>query len=76
MQKLGLVAYKGSRYTEMLPTAGDKMEHFLSAHLGLTDQRKWQRKVESKLKKIKSVIKEVGSGSPPRRPGSATARKS
>jgi hypothetical protein len=76
LQKLGLVAYKGSRYTEMLPTAGDKMEHFLSAHLGLTDQRKWQRKVESKLKKIKSVIKEVGSGSPPKRPGSATARKS
>jgi hypothetical protein len=59
-QKLGMVAYKAARYTEMLPTAADKIEHFLSAHLGLTDQRKWQRKVEAKLKKIKSVIKEVG----------------
>lgn len=55
-----MVAYKGARYTEMLPTAADKIEHFLSAHLGLTDARKWQRKVEAKLKKIKSVIKDVG----------------
>lgn len=59
-----MVAYKGARYSEMLPTASDKMEHFLSAHLGLTDVRKWQRKVESKLKKIKSTIKEVAEGSP------------
>ena len=59
-----MVAYKEERYAEMLPTANDKMEHFLSAHLGLTDNRKWQRKVESKLRKIKSVIKEVGSPSP------------
>lgn len=64
VQKLGMVAYKGERYTEMLPTASDKMEHFLSAHMGLTDVRKWQRKVESKLKKIKSTIKEVAAGSP------------
>lgn len=63
VQKLGMVAYKAARYTEMLPTAGDKMEHFLSAHLGLTDQRKWQRKVEAKLRKIKGVIKEVGDPS-------------
>ena len=68
-----MVAYRGSRYSEMLPTASDKMEHFLTAFMGLTDQRKWQRKVEAKLKKIKSTIKEVGTGSsPPRRPGSAS----
>ncbi len=66
VQKLGMVAYKAERYTEMLPTASDKMEHFLSAHLGLTDNRKWQRKVESKLRKIRSVIREVGSPSPPK----------
>lgn len=59
-----MVAYRADRYAEMLPTASDKMEHFLSAHLGLTDNRKWQRRVENKLKKIKSVIKEVGSPSP------------
>lgn len=70
-----MVAYKGTRYAEMLPTASDKMEHFLSAHLGLTDQRKWQRKVENKLKKIKSVIKEVGSPSPPKRPSSAAKER-
>lgn len=76
LQKLGMVAYKGARYTEMLPTASDKMEHFLSAHMGLTDVRKWQRKVESKLKKIKSTIKEVATGSPSKsRPHAASGRQ-
>jgi hypothetical protein len=63
-QKLAMVAYKSSRYTEMLPTVSDKIEHFLSAQLGLTDVRKWQRKVDMKLVKIKSVIKAVGAAPP------------
>ena len=58
-----MLAYSSSRYTELLPTAADKMEHFLSAHLGLTDQRKWQRRVERKLSQIKSTIKGVGGRS-------------
>lgn len=58
-----MLAYSSSRYTELLPTAADKMEHFLSAYLGLTDQRKWQRRVERKLIQIKSTIKDVGGRS-------------
>ena len=58
-----MLAYSSSRYMELLPTAADKMEHFLSAYLGLTDQRKWQRRVERKLIQIKSTIKDVGGRS-------------
>lgn len=69
-----MVAYKSARYADMLPTTNDKIEHFLSAHLGLSDTRKWQKKVEQKLKKIKSVIREVGEKarkeSPSKRTGS------
>ena len=71
-----MIAYKSARYTEMLPTASDKIEHFFSAHLGLTDTRKWQKKVDNKLKKIKSTIKEVGSASPPKHKSTGNTKPS
>lgn len=44
----------------MLPTTQDKIEHFFTAFLGLTDERKWFPKVDNKLKIMKSFIKDVG----------------
>jgi hypothetical protein len=43
----------------MLPTVNDKIEHFLTAFLGLSDGRKWAAKVDNKLKKSKSAIKKL-----------------
>lgn len=40
----------------MLPTVGDRIEHFLSAYLGLSDERRWRSKVDNKLKRVKSAI--------------------
>jgi hypothetical protein len=46
----------------MLPTVNDKIEHFLSAYLGLADHRRWQGKVDAKLKHAKNLITQL-SGS-------------
>lgn len=43
----------------MLPTMNDKIEHFLSAYLGLSDHRRWQGKVDAKLKHAKTLIKQL-----------------
>lgn len=43
----------------MLPTCADKIEHFLSAYLGLADERKWKTKVDNKLRQIKSNISKL-----------------
>jgi hypothetical protein len=42
-----------------LPTTTERITHFLSAFLGLTDQRKWFTKVQKKLKNATIAIKEV-----------------
>lgn len=57
-----MVAYQSERYKDMLPTVSDKIEHFLSAYLGLVDPHKWLKKVDNKLKKIKAVIQGVDTG--------------
>jgi hypothetical protein len=43
----------------MLPTAPEKVEHFLSAYLGLSDKRRWAIKVEAKLFSAKAAIAQV-----------------
>jgi hypothetical protein len=58
-QKVGVLAYSSGLFVEMLPTVSDKIEHFLSAHLGLADSRKWQGRVDEKLKSSKKLIKKV-----------------
>mmetsp|Transcript_11163 Transcript_11163/g.24795 ORF Transcript_11163/g.24795 Transcript_11163/m.24795 type:complete len:503 (-) Transcript_11163:51-1559(-) len=65
--KLAMVAYQSARYTALLPTASDKIEHFLSAQLGLTDPAQWQPRVDAKLQKIKSSIRELAHSSGHRR---------
>jgi len=57
--KLGAVGYSSAVFNEMLPTVSDKIEHFLSAFLGLTDSRKWATKVDNKLKKSKEIIQKL-----------------
>jgi hypothetical protein len=45
----------------MVPTNLDKIEHFLSAYLGLTDERKWLVKVDMKLKKSRLAIQQAAT---------------
>lgn len=74
--KLGIVAYSEQLFHEMLPTNNDKIEHFFSAFLGLTDERKWLKRVDNKLKKAKMIIKELArQDSPPNRKGTAIDKK-
>lgn len=40
----------------MLPSVPEKVEHFLSAYLGLADKRRWQGKVDAKLQAVKTAI--------------------
>ena len=54
--KCGCVAYVGSIYKDALPTLKSKIQHFLTAHLGLTDSRKWKQKVLNKNKQIEETI--------------------
>ena len=56
---MGIVAYSKDHFSAILPTLTEKIEHFLSAFLGLTDQRKWFSKVQRKLKTASSAIKDV-----------------
>ncbi|RYH31487.1 hypothetical protein EON65_02515 [archaeon] len=53
---MGLIGYSASYFNDMLPTVPEKMAHFLSAYLGLTDRRKWHHKVERKLQTVKQTI--------------------
>lgn len=54
--KCGCVAYVDSMYKDALPTLKSKIQHFLTAHLGLTDPRKWKQKVMNKNKQIEETI--------------------
>eukprot|EP01031_Cornospumella_fuschlensis_P039340 gene39340-47885_t len=54
--KMGLIGYSAAYFNEMLPSVPEKMSHFLSAFLGLTDRRKWHHKVERKLQAVKRTI--------------------
>ncbi len=54
--KCGCVAYADSIYKDALPTLKTKIQHFLTAHLGLTDSRKWKLKVMNKNKQIEETI--------------------
>jgi len=51
-----LIGYSSPYFQEMLPTLPEKVEHFLSAYLGLADKRRWQQKVEMKLQAVKVAI--------------------
>ncbi len=53
------MAYNDPYFSEMLPSNNDKIEHFISAYLGLTDPRRWQPKVDNRLKFTKAAMKEV-----------------
>jgi hypothetical protein len=57
--KLGVLSYSARVFRTMLPTAKEKIEHFFTAFLGLTDERKWLKKVDNKLKKAKMMMKEI-----------------
>ena len=58
--KCGVVAYSGARFREILPSHSEKVEHFFSAYLGLSDTRKWFMKVDARLKFIKNLSGRMG----------------
>eukprot|EP01036_Dinobryon_divergens_P031680 gene31680-41124_t len=53
--KCGVLAYSGARFRDILPSHSEKVEHFFSAYLGLSDTRKWFMKVDARLKFIKNL---------------------
>eukprot|EP01035_Chromulina_nebulosa_P018529 gene18529-24248_t len=55
--KYGIIAYSEDRFSSIFPSANEKIEHFLSAHLGLTDYRKWEKTVDKKQKYTKELVK-------------------
>ena len=57
--KAALVAYSSPRFTEAFPTPALKMEHFLSAHMGLMDPRRWLFRVEARLRLLKNVMQAI-----------------
>ena len=61
--KLGLTAYSIKRFSSHLPRAEDKIRHFLSAHLGLQDKRKWLKIVQLKENLISKAIQAVADKS-------------
>eukprot|EP00981_Chlorochromonas_danica_P010625 scaffold3290_cov165-Ochromonas_danica.AAC.68 len=63
--KIGLIGYSSPYFQEMLPTPPEKVEHFLSAYLGLSDKRRWQQKVEKKVQAMKAVIAQLTAPSQP-----------
>lgn len=50
------MSYSNDYFNEMLPSKIEKIEHFLSAYLGLTDDRRWLGKIEKKIKKSQSAL--------------------
>lgn len=58
--KCGVLAYSGARFREILPSHSEKVEHFFSAYLGLSDTRKWFMKVDARLKFIKNLTGRLG----------------
>lgn len=46
-------------FEEMLSTMPEKVEHFLSAYLGLADKRRWQQKVERKQEAIQLTMAQL-----------------
>lgn len=57
--KCGLIAYSTKRFSSHLPRAEDKIRHFLSAHLGLQDKRKWLKIVQLKENLISKAIQAI-----------------
>ena len=57
--KCGLIAYSTKRFQSHLPRAEDKVRHFLSAHLGLQDKRKWLKIVQLKENLISKAIQAI-----------------
>lgn len=58
-----MLAFSSPFFQEMLPTDSEKIEHFLSAHLGLADHRRWHAKVTEKLKQTKRLSEGIESKS-------------
>ena len=54
--KAALVAYSAPRFEAAFPTPHKKIEHFLAAHMGLMDSRRWLAKVDSRVNALKYTI--------------------
>ena len=44
-------------FIKALPSTQDRIEHFFSAHLGLTQPEKWRRKLENRLIAANKAVK-------------------
>jgi len=61
MAKCGSLAYSMPAFKEALPTTKERIEHFFSAHMGLTDREKWHKKIERKEKQAAKMIQRLKS---------------
>ena len=59
LAKCGAYAYSAPIFAEALPTTQEKIEHFFTAYLGLTDAENWKTKIEQKLQVAKEAIAKV-----------------
>ena len=54
--KAALVAYSSPRFAAVFPSPAKKVDHFLSAQMGLVDSNRWLAKVDSRVLALKYTI--------------------
>ncbi len=59
LQKCGLLAYSFGPVADALPSDKDRIEHFLVAHMGLTDNRKWHEKVKLRKRQVQQLFETI-----------------
>lgn len=69
--KIGILAYTSSFFNDKLPTKLLKVSHFLTAHLGLLDERKWLKRIETKNKQTNEIIQQIMKSVAPTLPSAA-----
>lgn len=71
--KVALVTYASPRFEAAFPTSIKKIEHFLSAQLGLMDSRRWLPKVDARITALKYMIEDMTSKAVESTPHAAAA---
>lgn len=56
MSKIGVIGFSSKRFKDSLPTQKDKIQHFFTAFLNLSNERKWSKVVEAKLESTKLIF--------------------
>jgi hypothetical protein len=56
MSKIGVIGFSSKRFKDSLPTQKDKIQHFFTAFLNLSNERKWSQVVEAKMESTKQIF--------------------